>query len=115
MKSTELVETTPGLTYRKLDFWCRHGVFGNEKIDPGSGYRREFSEVEVRIARIVNRLSEVLGMWTGRRGGAMSIYRAVAQQVRDGVQVSAVVQLGGGCVLVVDIEHEAPLEVVLDV
>lgn len=107
MNSTELISTTPNLTHRKLDFWCNRGVFGDAKlVGGGSGSRRDFDEIEVRIARVLAGLSETFGSWTGRRGGSVEIYREVARQIRAGEDVSAVVQLGNGAVLIVPVEAE---------
>lgn len=107
MNSTELIANTPGLTHRKLDFWCHRGVFGSAKsVGGGSGSRREFDDTEVHIARVLARLSDSFGGWTGRRGGSVEIYRAVAEQIRSGELISATVQLGGGAVLIVPLEAD---------
>jgi hypothetical protein len=107
MNSTELIARTPGLTHRKLDFWCHRGVFGDAKsAGGGSGSRRDFDETEVTIAQVLARLSDSFGGWTGRRGGSVEIYRAVAEQIRDGQETSATVQLGGGTVLIVPLEAD---------
>lgn len=107
MNSTGLIRSTPGLTHRKLDFWCRNGVFGASKIDGGgSGSRREFDETEIRIARVLARLSSTFGGWTGGRGGSVQIYRAIAEQIRAGEDNAATLDLGGGAVLMVDVGAE---------
>lgn len=104
MNSTELIATTPSLTHRKLDFWCHRGVFGDAKsIGGGSGSRRDFDDTDIRIARVLARLSDTFGSWTGRRGGSVEIYREVARQIRAGEDNAATVQLGAGTVLLVDV------------
>jgi hypothetical protein len=40
-----------GLSFRQLDFWCRHGAFGGYLVDRKSGYGRRFERNAIGIAR----------------------------------------------------------------
>lgn len=106
MNSADLIAATPGLTYRMLDFWCHKGVFGDRvSAGSGSGYRRNFTAQDLAIARVLARFSVTFGEWTGRRGGPVEIYRAIADQMRSGNTAVAIVELGGGVTLSVDVRE----------
>ena len=102
MNSKELVEACPGLTYRKLDFWCNRGVFGEQKA-VGS-LRRHFDDDEERVARVLGRVSAAFGQWSGGKGGFVGVYREIAVQVAAGAP-QAVVKLNEGVSIVVDVEE----------
>ena len=52
MRSETIIADTPGLTYRRLDYWCRAGYLGQGHARPvGSGYQRNFSAEEVARLR----------------------------------------------------------------
>lgn len=51
-----------GLTYRQVDYWCRTAVLvveGDGGPTPGSGYNREFSWREARVACALGQLRVV--------------------------------------------------------
>jgi hypothetical protein len=56
LTATELCEVT-GLTYRRLDWWCRHGVFGDMEVLTGSGNQRSFEPRWVPIIEVLIRVS----------------------------------------------------------
>ena len=51
--SPEVVEKVPGLTYRRLDHWCRIGLVVPMIEADGSGTHRRFSESDLRMIRII--------------------------------------------------------------
>lgn len=84
MKSVELVESCRGLTYRKLDHWCRRGVFGADMMRPGSGSSRDFTSEDAYIAKVLGRVSLAMDEWSDGRGGCVPIYAAIATDLRSG-------------------------------
>lgn len=102
LSSYDLVDTCRGLTYRKLDHWCRAGVFGAAKADMGSGTRRTFDEVDTLVARVLGVLSNAFDEWSGGRGGMISLYTDVAAQIRQGERLPRV-QLTEGVFVTVDV------------
>jgi len=102
MKSLDLVENCPGLTYRKLDHWCRNGVFGDTYAQLPEHVRRDFTDEDARVAKVLGRVSLAFESWS-HRGGLLPLYREIAVQVRDDVSV-AVVRIGPGITFIVDLE-----------
>lgn len=55
--STALVEATPGLTYRQLDYWARCGYVEPEgEARPGSGLVRTWAPEQADMVRRITRL-----------------------------------------------------------
>lgn len=104
MNSTDLISTSPGLTHRRLDYWCDHGVFGDTKARPGRGTRRDFDAEDVLVARTLARVSYAMRTWRLGPGSSVGLYRHIAAQVREGGDVT--VTLAPGIRLSVDREHE---------
>ena len=109
MKSRELIGQCENLTRRKLDYWCKQGIF-HQPIDDERP-RRDFSEEDLRVARVVARVAAAFDLWSGGRGAFMSLYREVAQQVRAGQPVARV-PVGNGVEVIVQVDEQpAPAEV----
>ncbi len=51
------VRRTADISYRRLDYWCRAGLFGDDKAT-GSGHDRRFTAADVRTAVVLARLTE---------------------------------------------------------
>jgi hypothetical protein len=85
MKSRELVSQSQSLTYRKLDYWCQLGVFGQNQVANRPNRERDFSDEDLRIAQVLARVSSAFYEWSGGRGGLVAIYREIADQMRVGV------------------------------
>jgi len=51
-----------GLTYRRVDYYCRAGVFGRKNVSPGSGGRRRFEIEDALIAGALSAVSEYGGL-----------------------------------------------------
>lgn len=51
------VRRTAGISYRRLDYWCRAGLLGDDKAT-GSGHDRRFTAADVRTAVVLARLTE---------------------------------------------------------
>jgi len=49
--SADLVAGIDGLTYRRLDFWCRQGYLRPNEKDPGSGKARTWTTDEAEVVR----------------------------------------------------------------
>ena len=86
-----------GATYRQLDHWCRHGVFGEDYQNPGSGQRRRFNAADILAVAIITRLSTTLRLLTkddGGRAGSAALYADVVSALRgetiDGVVITNV-------------------------
>ena len=99
MNSSQLVRTIPGLTYKRLDYWCQDGIFGNDLVDPGHYVRRSFSEEDIPVAMALARASNAINS----RNGSLQIYRRIAELVREGNRRPDIV-LGPGVHLIVDID-----------
>jgi DNA-binding transcriptional MerR regulator len=63
--SAEVCRQT-GLTYRQLDYWCRHGWLkpesysrGNAKPGNGPGWDRRWTQAELNAARMMARLVDL--------------------------------------------------------
>lgn len=46
-----------GITYRKMDYWCKLGYLQPLDPEPGSGYERLWPGAELEIARRMGRLA----------------------------------------------------------
>jgi hypothetical protein len=82
----QVSDLCPGLTHRKLNYWCICGLFGPEQQGLGSGSRRRFTAEDVVVLRAIDRVSVALVSTGGRCGGDTELYRDVAAQVRAGVR-----------------------------
>lgn len=94
-----------GITYRKLDYWCREGVLGEEhQVPAGSGHSRQLTDLDVAALQAIGRVSEALAEMAGqvRNLGSVKLYRVVADQVRAGATVVQV-RLGDHVELTIDI------------
>jgi hypothetical protein len=94
-----------GITYRKVDYWCRQGVLGEEHRRPiGSGQHRRLTALDVTALRAIERVSQELAALIGRESkvGSTVLYRLVADQVRSGADVVRV-RLGDHVELTVDV------------
>lgn len=54
-----------GCSYRSLTTWCREGVFGPSFQNVGSGNYHTFTEDDIKRAKIVNRVSVMIGNLAG--------------------------------------------------
>lgn len=95
MNSGDLIERCPHLTHRKLDYWCHNGIFDDNKVVTRRAVRRDFTEEELKIARVLARVSHAFDEWSNGRGGFVAVYKEIANQIRAGVQVVEVVLAGG--------------------
>jgi hypothetical protein len=86
MKSHDLVSQSQNLTYRKLDYWCQLGVFGERHVCKRPNRLRDFSDEDLRIAQVLARVSTAFYQWSGGRGGLVAIYGEIAEQMRAGVE-----------------------------
>lgn len=102
MNSIAMVAECDGLTYRKLDYWCHHGIFGDRQLPEGRAKRREFDDQDLHVARVLARVSVAFERLTGTRGACIGLYTELARQLREGVQ-SLDVQLERGIVFSVDV------------
>lgn len=102
MNAKDLMEAVPGLSYRKLDYWCENGVFGGEQREPGSGEHRRFEPVDLDIAKVVDAFSASLAS-LGLRGNVW-LYRQIADDVRSG-HAEIVLAMSPGVSLHIDIEE----------
>lgn len=77
LKARDLIRHCPGLTYRKLDYWCKGGAFGPIHASAPAGTRRRFTDDDLRVAQIINRVS--LAFQTDRGGHAdlVNLYAAI--------------------------------------
>lgn len=50
---------TAGITYRQLDYWCRHGYLGDTLRGQGSGRARPFKAHHIPLAWALGRLSSI--------------------------------------------------------
>lgn len=78
-----------GVTYRRLDYWCRVGVFDTiERFEPtpGSGISRQWSSGHVQALTVCGRLAEAFAeegqAETARALPTVLLARAVAALVR---------------------------------
>lgn len=101
MNSFEVVAACEpfGLTYRKLDYWCRQGVFGRDKSGVKQGGRRFFDDEDLQVAKVIARVSTALG---GARFASVNTYRAIADQMYSGVD-EVMVEFAPGIHLYVDL------------
>jgi DNA-binding transcriptional MerR regulator len=74
--SSREVAAAAAITFRQVDYWVRVGILRTLHPVEGSGSRRTFAPVELHVARVVARLSDL-----GIEG---DIVRHVAAMVRRG-------------------------------
>lgn len=73
--STKQLCNHAGTTYRRVDYWARHGVLNAYGSNiPGSGVHRRWSRREVQLARVVARLADL--------GAQTPVLRQVAMNLR---------------------------------
>lgn len=105
MNSREVLAYTPGLTYRKLDYWTRAGYLPDAPVSHGSGADREWTPRHRAILVVMVRL-----VGAGMEPAAASKIAAVA--VPEGaftVESPTVVELAPG--ITITVTHVTPLEV----
>jgi hypothetical protein len=95
-------ELCPGLTHRKLNYWCMCGLFGPEQQGLGSGSRRRFTAEDIVVLRAIDRVSVALSTVDRRGGGSADLYAEVAAQVRAGAR-EVRVRLGDHVTLTVNV------------
>ena len=94
MNSYDLLARVDGLTYRRLDLWCRAGVLGIEHA-PGRGGSRYFNEADVEIVLVLQRVAEAFKAWRNT-----DIYQSIAEQLHGNTE-EPVVELAPGISLTV--------------
>jgi hypothetical protein len=104
MNSAALVAECDGLTYRKLDYWCHNGIFGDRLRVPGRSNPRTFTDEDIHVARVLARISLTFDSFTGARGGWVNFYTEIANQIRSGSDVVDL-SLGRGVTFCVDIDE----------
>lgn len=82
LTSQDIIHGCPGLTYRKLDYWCKGGCFGPEHAVTGTGTRRRFTEGDLQVARVINRVSLAFQTERGGHADLVSLYSAVSHAAR---------------------------------
>jgi hypothetical protein len=102
----DVLHACEGLTYRRLDYWCRNGCFDMNGCQIGSGGRRSFSDGDLLIAQAINRTSLAFEPPTGRIA-LLPIYRTVAEAVRS-KQRKLCIRLGPGIDLHINLNLESP-------
>lgn len=98
MNSKDLVESYPGVTARKLDYWANCGIFGDDARYVGSGRRRDYDQTACEIARVLGAFSESS---PGPLMNRLPLYRTIAQHMLQG-EVRFTVELAPGFTLLVD-------------
>jgi hypothetical protein len=103
--SLDLVESGKfvGLTFRKLDYWCHRGIFGDVNVAPGIGRGRRFTSEDLRVAVILAQVSAAIETWTGGRGGFAPILRDLAKGIRANESSLIVIPAAPGVELHVDL------------
>jgi hypothetical protein len=108
--SKQILERCPEISYRQLNYWCMLGLFGPEQKDLGSGRRRSFTEMDLRVFRAIGLVAGCLDEIGQRRNPlGTDFYRLIGLQVRDGAE-RVVVRLGDRVRLVVDLEADLTAE-----
>lgn len=69
-----------GITYRMLDNWCLNGVVDAPPVMPRN--RREFTADQVRVLRIVARVSDMAQLLCGVGGASIPLLVLVAESLR---------------------------------
>lgn len=88
-----------GASFRQLDHWCTHGIFGEERRNLGSGNRRPpYTTEDVIVMGALTRASSAFADIDRRGGLGIDLLRQIADLVREGdwdvtVQVSRHVEL----------------------
>jgi len=55
VNTDQLIRRT-GLSFRQVDYWCDKGYLRPDAAHPGTGYARNFTADEVRVAGVMKRL-----------------------------------------------------------
>jgi hypothetical protein len=103
--STEdICALAPGVTPRKLNYWCNHGsgIFDVAHTTPGSGRHRIFDSEDLRVAQVLGHVSFSISQ-TFSANCSVALARDVAQAVRSG-QAYADIRLSSDVGITVDIE-----------
>lgn len=82
LSGTAFLAEVPGLNYRRLDYWCRHGIFGTDVVDLGSGSRRRFHRDDIRVARALTLASDFGSQMARGTGMSVKNLRMIAAEVR---------------------------------
>jgi len=87
MNLVEVMERADA-TERQVDWWARHGVLEAD-ANPGSGYRRDYNEIDVNTIKVLARVSLVMRVWNGVESGGgfglpIELAHEIAQCVRTG-------------------------------
>jgi hypothetical protein len=82
LTSQDIINQCPGLTYRKLDYWCKGGCFGPEQAITVTGTRRRFTGSDLRVARVINRVSLAFQTERGGHADLVTLYSAVSDAAR---------------------------------
>ena len=64
-----MMSEIPGITMRRLDYWRMNGVFGADKINPGSGNYVDFTDEDREIAKDLVIASDCIASLAGNRVG----------------------------------------------
>lgn len=106
LKARDLIHQCPGLTYRKLDYWCKGGCFGDNHANAPAGTRRRFTGADLRIAQIINQVSLAFQTDKGGHADLVNLYTAVGIAARD-TDSPIRVELAPGIELCVDVPQLA--------
>lgn len=80
--STHQTAVLAGVTFRQLDHWSRRGVLG-EMDTPGSGRRRRFNDDDVRLFRVLGRVSSMaMSLFGTIHAGSTELYAEIASVLR---------------------------------
>jgi DNA-binding transcriptional MerR regulator len=101
-----------GVSYRRLDWWCRAGILDSVTVAAaaGTGTVRRFSAEAPAVAWILGRLTGDLGLECSQIRAAVPAVQAMVRAGRSPLRFA--VEAGG--VAVVDGVPAVPLEVLLD-
>lgn len=108
LKARDLIHHCPGLTYRKLDYWCKGGCFGDAHAQAPSGTRRHFTADDLRLAQIINRVSLAFQTDKGGHADLVNLYTAIGVAARDADSPISV-ELAPGIELCVDVPQLAEM------
>lgn len=93
----DILDTTPGLTYRKLDNWCRNGCLGELDVDTRG--RRQFTPQDLQIIQVLTKISIAF-----ENQAPLMLYTAIADAMRAATSV-ANVEIIPGIELHIDMAH----------
>lgn len=86
--TTSAMLATTGVTYRRVDYWCRQGVFDTIprfEPNPGSGTARRWTREHVQAITVCGRIAEAFtdeDAWPARALPTVILAHAVATLVR---------------------------------